>query len=108
MHPLAQPDDVKHLRRLLFSAPSAFAANAQWHADILDAIQRRDEIVLLENEADVGGTELRDGLFVQLVQRRIENLDLATIYTKRSGDDTEEGCLAAPGRADQHEQFTHA
>src|SRR5262245_27389461 len=52
VHALAQANSFEHLRRLLLSDRGGLSLNAQWHADVLDTIQRWDEVVLLENEAD--------------------------------------------------------
>ena len=108
MHPLAEPDRLQHLRRFLLGDGSGRALDTQRHAHVLDAIQRRDQIVLLENETDVRRAKLRAGLLVQAVERRIEHLHLAAIRAERAGDDAEQRRLAAPGRADQHEQLAHA
>src|SRR4030095_11304706 len=78
------------------------------HADVLDAIQRRDQIVLLKNETDARGAELRDGAFVEAVSRRIAHLHFAAIRRKRSSDDAEQRGLAATGRADKPEQLAPA
>jgi hypothetical protein len=107
-HPRAEADRLQYLRRFFLRDGRGRSLNSQGHAHVLDAIQRRDEVVLLENEPDVRGAELRDRTFVEPMQGRIEHFDLAAIRRERSGDDAQERRLAATRRPDEHKQLAHA
>ena len=100
---------VSSISAAFFSATAALCAlDAQRHADVLDAVQRRDQIVLLENEPDVRGAKLRDRLFVEPVQRRVEDFHFAAIDAERAGDHAQQRRFAATRRTDEHEQLAHA
>src|SRR6516164_400397 len=78
----------------------------QGNGCVLGGGQRRQKIVLLEDEADVAAAE-RDLLGVRHSCEWIDaRLNFARCGTKDPGDDRDQGRLAAAGRPNQHRQLS--
>src|SRR6516165_4624582 len=78
----------------------------QRNGRVLGGGQRRQKIVLLEDETDVAAAE-RDFLGVRHQRERLAaRLNLAARRAQDRGDDRDQGRLAAAGRPNQHRQLS--
>src|SRR5262249_7940333 len=78
----------------------------QWNGCVLGGGQRRQKIVLLEDEADVATAE-RDLLGVRHSREWLAaRLNFARCRAQDPGDDRDQGRLAAAGRPNQHRQLS--
>ena len=107
-HAVPQSDTIEHLPRFLLRIAGGFPLDQERNADVLDAVQGRDEIKLLEDEADVLCTEARDGGLLHGAQIATEDLELAIIRLQRASDDADERGFPTTRRSDEHGDVTAA
>ena len=102
---VAEPDLGQLGARRLHREPAPDPLDQQRHRDVLGGGQRRQQVVLLEDEADVALPELgllRGG---HRVDRLAEDVDAARRRVEDPGDDREERRLPAARGADQQQQL---
>src|SRR5205814_4489806 len=78
------------------------------HRDVLGRRERRQQVVLLEDEVEIAAAELDALLLAHPGKSPAQDLELAGAAVEQPGDDREQRRLAAAARPDQHRQLPHA
>lgn len=102
LHAIPETDTIKNLSCFLLSVSGGLALNQERHANILDAVQRGDEIELLKNEPDVLRSKPSDGRFFHGAQIAPKDVQLPVIRLQGPGDDADESGLSTARGADEH------
>ena len=105
---VAQAEPRQHLGRLGDRLGPRPAGDHQRDRGVLGRRQGRQQVVLLEHEADVPPAELDLPPAAQRRQVLAEDLDLAGRRVEQAGDDREQRRLAAAGRADEQRHLAEA
>ena len=98
---LAQPQLLQESLCLAAALAIAFAAQQRGQLNVFQRVERRYQHKGLKNEADVAGAQRRPRLFVQLVQRLPEQVNLAAASVVQPGEDRQQGRFSRAGLANQ-------
>lgn len=96
--PLAETDRLKLTSGDIEGV--AHVGEFERHRDVLERRHVGDQVEGLENDADIAAPEIRQGVLVQVMQRRAVDEDLATIKSLETRKNHEKRRFAGPGRAD--------
>src|SRR6516164_290851 len=104
----AHPDALKDCRCRARRARHRHSRGDQRDRGVLGCGQRRQQVVLLKDEADVAAAKGNLRGVRHLRDRAAANLDLATRRGQDPGDDRDQGSLAAARWPDEHGQLCGA
>src|SRR5262249_5676808 len=94
--PQPRQEGLRTIQRLL----ARNLGSEQRDRDVLRRRQRRKQVVLLENEAEVLAAKENPIAVGELVGALAENLEVAAVAVEQPGDHAQERGLAAAARAD--------
>jgi len=96
---------LEHLAGAAHGAFAGLAGDHQRDRGVLGRRQGRQQVVLLEDEADVLAAEVHQPGPAQLAQVVPQHLHVAVGRVEQAGDDGDQGRLATPRFADQQRQL---
>src|SRR5437867_889605 len=105
VHAIGEPDQLEREQGALAALLAAHAHEQQRQLDVLERGQHRDQVVELEDEADVARAPHRELAPVQLVDRGVPHPHLARGRTVDAADQVEERRLAAPRGAHERDEI---
>ncbi len=103
--PFGQPDSLEHFVHSLLDVAAWDARQRQRERDVLEHIQRRNEIEKLKDIADRVAPQHRELSFIERRCLLIAEKDLAARWAVDGADQIQQRRFSASGRAHQHSEF---